>query len=83
MSDFNQAIVLPRIFADPKGSQLAEITQLLFQFGSQVGSAILHPVSATEPAASSPETSADTVNTSSGPDFGGCASPMKMFGINS
>ena len=50
---------------------------------AQVGRTILHPVSATEPAASSPETSDAMVNTSSGPDFGGCTSPTKMFGINS
>src|SRR5215471_4769790 len=47
------------------------------------GSTILHPVSATEPAASSPGTSVKAVKTSSGPDFGGCASPTKIFGISS
>src|SRR5215472_28153 len=49
----------------------------------QVGSTILQPVSATEPAASSPDTKAATVNTSSGPDLGVCTSPTKMFGISS
>src|SRR6516165_12776656 len=38
----------------------------------QVGCTILQPVSATEPAASSPGTKAATVNTSSGPDLGVC-----------
>src|SRR5215471_18614597 len=49
----------------------------------QVGCTILQPVSATEPAASSPDTKAATVNTSSDPDLGVCISPTKMFGINS
>jgi len=48
-----------------------------------VGCTILQPVSATEPAASSPDTKVATVNTSSAPDFGGWALPTKMFGINS
>src|SRR6516162_1316161 len=45
----------------------------------QVGCTILQPASATEPAASSPDTKAATVNTSSGPDLGVCTSPTKMF----
>jgi hypothetical protein len=37
-SDFSPGHrALPRIFANPKESQLAEITQLLFQSGSKAG----------------------------------------------
>jgi len=67
----------------------AEATKRGFKFvdapvsGGQAGCSILHPVSATEPAACSPGTRAWTVNTSSGPDFGGWASPTKIFGISS
>src|SRR6516162_8362854 len=50
---------------------------------TQVGCTILQPVSATEPAASSPGTRAATVNTSSAPDLGVWTLPTKMFGISS
>ena len=39
-------------------------------------------VSATDPAAASPDTSAATVYTSSALDFGGCTLPIKTFAIN-